>query len=234
MARHRQIPKKALNEVLLKSKRRCCICYDQGSQKPVEGNLVNLVVAEDATADSVSNLAYLCLNHHARFRSGDISPDEVRHSRDRLYDALKRPDSKREEPKLRYQEYEKRVVEILRQEMSRTFGDFFGFEVTPRLASRSGLEREVDVAIILRPLGFTLHVLVEIKYSSRGLVVSDIEAIGAKFEDLGAAKGVIVCNSGFTRDAITRAKSMGIGLLHIQADPEESGTSASDEIIVVD
>ena len=82
------------------------------------------------------------------------------------------------------------------------------------LVSRSGLAREIDVAIILRPLGFTLHVFVEIKYSSRELMVSDIEAIGAKFEDLGAAKGIIVCNSGFTADAITRAKSMGIGLAH--------------------
>ena len=87
MAKRHEIPKEALNEVLLRSRRRCCICYDEGSQKPIEGNLARLVAVSEATGDTVNtvdNLVYLCVNHHAKYRRGGISTDVVRDSRNRL------------------------------------------------------------------------------------------------------------------------------------------------------
>jgi hypothetical protein len=224
MAKRRQIPKAVVNKVLLDSKRRCCICYGEGSFEPIEGAIAHLRASQAPGTDTEENLVYLCLNHHAALDSGQLSIDDVVAARRKLFRSLELEDREKEAKLPPWQKYQQKVVEILRQEMFDRFGDFFSFIPESSLHSRSGLRRMVDLAIGLRVLGFELLIAVEIKYSSRPLTVSDVESIGVKFQDLGAAKGIIVCNSGFSPEAIQRAESMASGLRHIEADLRDSDT----------
>jgi len=233
MARRRLIPKEVINKVLLHSKRRCCICYGEGSLEPIEGDIAHLRANQAQGKETEDNLVYLCLNHHAALDSGTLSVDDILTARRKLYKSLEQEDRKKETTLPPWQKYQQKVVEVLRKEMFDRFGDYFSFNPGALLDSRSGLRREVDIAISIRALGFDLLILVEIKYISRALTVSDVESIGTRFQDLGAAKGIIVCNSGFTPDAIRRANSMAIGLLQIEADPEDSDAAASDKIVFV-
>jgi len=80
--------------VLLKSKRRCCLCYGlsgDDSQKP--GQLAH--IDRDPSYGDESNLAFLCLKHHDQYdtrtsQSKGLTPDELRHHRDALYAHLGR------------------------------------------------------------------------------------------------------------------------------------------------
>jgi hypothetical protein len=230
----RTIPESILNKVLLQSKRRCCICYGEGVEKPLQGDVAHIQVTDDRSETTEDNLVFLCSHHHKKLDQGKLSASDVISARRRLYQSLEASeDSDTEKKLLPWQRYERKVTDILRARMGQQFGDFFELNRDPKLVGRSGLRREVSLDITLKALGFSLLILVEIKFRSRELVVSDVEAIGAMFDDVGAAKGIIVCNGGFSRDAIKRAKSMGVGLMRIEADPEERDTKGSDEIVIV-
>jgi hypothetical protein len=220
MAKLRRISRDVVNKVLLDSKRRCCICYREGIFEPIEGDIAHLTAVEGPAHETADNLAYLCLDHHAALDAGRLSVDEVVAARRELYEFLEQEDREKETMLRPWQKYQKKVVGILHHEMFEEFGDGFSFNPAASLKGRSGLLREADLAINIRALSFELRILVEIKYSSRPLTVSDVEAVGTRFYDLEAAKGIIICNSGFTPEAIQRAESMGIGLRTIKADPE--------------
>lgn len=76
-------------EILVKSKRRCCMCYFLFDIKtPKKGQIAHL--NRNRTDSSFSNLVYLCLDHHDDFdsttsQSKGYTPSEVREYRDRLY-----------------------------------------------------------------------------------------------------------------------------------------------------
>jgi hypothetical protein len=231
MAKRRHIPKDVVNKVLLDSKRRCCICYREGILEPIEGAIAHLTAVQDPAQENADNLVYLCLDHHAALDAGRLSVDEVVAARRGLHESLEREDREKETRLPPWQKYQTKVVEILRHEMFDQFGDSFIFNPAASLKGRSGLLREADLAINLRALSFDLRILVEIKYSSRPLTVSDVEAVGARFFDLEAAKGIIICNSGFTPEAIQRAESMGIALRTIKADPEGSNAALIGKIV---
>lgn len=81
-------------EVLLSSRRRCCICWGLNRDAAVkEGQLAH--VNRDPSDNSADNLAFMCLEHHnwydsKRSQSKAPTADEARHFRAELYDELGR------------------------------------------------------------------------------------------------------------------------------------------------
>lgn len=78
--------------------------------------------------------------------------------------------------------------------------------ITGRL---SGKPRQIDVAIRSTIAGHKLLVIVECKDYRRSVGIDKVEELIGKVEDVGAATGVLVSNSGFSDDAVKRAEKDG-------------------------
>jgi hypothetical protein len=92
MAR-RKISNNIETEVLMKCRRRCCICYGLSRDGRLkQGQIAHLDHnPENNTAD---NLAFLCLDHHDQYdsrtsQSKKLTNQELRSFRDELYDHVK-------------------------------------------------------------------------------------------------------------------------------------------------
>lgn len=76
-------------EVLLKSRRRCCLCYFWDMDDTVkEGQIVH--ISRDPSDAGSENLVYLCLRHADMFDSASsqtksITQEEIKSARDGLY-----------------------------------------------------------------------------------------------------------------------------------------------------
>ena len=76
-------------EVLIQSRRRCCLCYYFNSDlEPKKGQLAH--VDRDHSKSHANNLAYLCLDHHNEYdskhlQSKNLTPEELLFARARLY-----------------------------------------------------------------------------------------------------------------------------------------------------
>ncbi len=83
-------------DVLLASRRRCCICYGLHRDLSVkQGQLAHL--SRDPSDSSADNLAFMCLEHHDWYdtktsQSKGPAVEEARHYRAALYDELRRGD----------------------------------------------------------------------------------------------------------------------------------------------
>jgi hypothetical protein len=83
------IPKSVETEVLINSRRRCCLCvFLSGRDEVRKGQIAHL--SQDAEDSQLENLVWLCLEHHDEFDSRTsqakgLTSDEVREYRDRLY-----------------------------------------------------------------------------------------------------------------------------------------------------
>ena len=85
----KRISRKSEAEVLIRSRRRCCLCYfwkHDAAQK--DGQLAHV----DRNPDNASNdnLAYLCFEHHNQYDSTQtqgksITEHELKHARAQLY-----------------------------------------------------------------------------------------------------------------------------------------------------
>lgn len=77
------------NEVLLRGRRRCCLCFWlDGLDEVVKGQIAHL--DQDNTNPTFENLVFLCLEHHGEFdsktsQSKGLREHEVRRWRDELY-----------------------------------------------------------------------------------------------------------------------------------------------------
>lgn len=86
------IPKKVENEVLLKSGRRCCLCWAlKGNSNVRLGQIAHL--DHNPQNNEFDNLAFLCFDHHDKYdvktsQSKRYKPAEVKSYRDKLYDAI--------------------------------------------------------------------------------------------------------------------------------------------------
>lgn len=83
------IPEEIQKTVLLKSRRRCCLCFWlQGRDEVLKGQFAHL--DHDSSNNAEENLAFLCFDHHdeydgkTRLAKG-LRESEVRHWRDELY-----------------------------------------------------------------------------------------------------------------------------------------------------
>lgn len=83
------IPKEIEADVLIKSKRRCCLCY--GINRDLDekaGQIAHL--DKDSSNNKFDNLAYMCLVHHDRYdsrtsQSKNYTIKEIKYYRDQLY-----------------------------------------------------------------------------------------------------------------------------------------------------
>ena len=88
----RAIPKDIEKQVLVASRRKCCLCFFVDSVKTRrKGQLAHL--SGDPSNTSLDDLVFLCLEHHDEFDSRTrqtkgFTPDEVRYYRDELYREL--------------------------------------------------------------------------------------------------------------------------------------------------
>lgn len=88
----KSIPEKTVTEVLLKSRRRCCICFGLNRDTSLKlGQIAHL--DRDSSNASVGNLAFLCLEHHDEYDSATsqrkgLSKKEVEAFRDELHSSV--------------------------------------------------------------------------------------------------------------------------------------------------
>ena len=89
MGRRKHTPKAIEKEVLIASRRRCCLCFFlKDRDEDQKGQIAHL--NHDPSDPSFDNLVWLCLEHHDEYdsktsQSKGFIIDEVRHYRDRLY-----------------------------------------------------------------------------------------------------------------------------------------------------
>jgi len=84
-----KIPKKVERAVLIKSRRRCCLCFWlDGTDENQKGQIAHLDHKRDNNQED--NLCFLCLGHHDDYdspksQSKGFKKGEVKHYRDELY-----------------------------------------------------------------------------------------------------------------------------------------------------
>lgn len=89
MSARKKIPAKVEKQLLLKSRRRCCLCFWlDGVDEVVKGQIAHL--DQDASNNNFDNLAFLCFEHHDEYDSRPnvskgLQQPEVEQWRDELY-----------------------------------------------------------------------------------------------------------------------------------------------------
>jgi hypothetical protein len=89
MAKRKRVADAIQAEVLVKSRRRCCVCFGLGKDDQVkQGQLAHL--DQDRTNNGEENLVFLCLAHHDQFdsrtsQSKNLTQTEVERYRQELY-----------------------------------------------------------------------------------------------------------------------------------------------------
>lgn len=90
MASRKKIPIDIESEVLVKSRRRCCLCFGiNGDLEEKRGQIAHLDKNRDN--NSIGNLAFLCFHHHDKYdsttsQSKNYTKKEVKIYRDQLYE----------------------------------------------------------------------------------------------------------------------------------------------------
>jgi hypothetical protein len=91
------IPKEVETQILVASRRRCCLCYFvKGIRTERPGQIAHLMGDRDRCR--FEDLVWLCLEHHNEFdsstsQSKGLTPGEVKRYRERLYEELVSSDS---------------------------------------------------------------------------------------------------------------------------------------------
>jgi predicted nucleotide-binding protein len=81
------VPSRLQNEVLLKSRRRCAVCFGLAQDADAKLGQIAMLAASNATP-SIDNLVYLCAEHHAQFDKGRLLSERIAAERDHLYQAI--------------------------------------------------------------------------------------------------------------------------------------------------
>lgn len=86
------IPKEVQREILIRSRRRCCLCYGlNGNFDERIGQIAH--IDQNRSRNTIDNLVWLCFEHHSLYDSTtrqhkNYQPDELKQYRDRLYSAI--------------------------------------------------------------------------------------------------------------------------------------------------
>ncbi|AUM99404.1 hypothetical protein CF060_01515 [Clostridium botulinum] len=89
MESRKKIPMEIETKVLVKSKRRCCLCFGiNGNLEEKSGQIAHL--DKNKNNNSLDNLAFLCFHHHDKYdsttsQSKNYTKNEVKSYRDQLY-----------------------------------------------------------------------------------------------------------------------------------------------------
>jgi len=80
----------AIDEILLRSRRRCAICAAEGDVSSKIGDLAHLLPFSQPAGGEAENLVFLCADHHRALdrSAGGITVEHVREARDALYRSL--------------------------------------------------------------------------------------------------------------------------------------------------
>jgi hypothetical protein len=89
----RRLPSETQTTVLLRSRRRCCICFGLNRDTSIKSGQIAHLDGDSANA-SKDNLAFLCLDHHDRLdsrssQSKNFTIEEVKRFRIELYEAIR-------------------------------------------------------------------------------------------------------------------------------------------------
>lgn len=106
-----------------------------------------------------------------------------------------------------------------------------------KLVDRLGQSREFDVVVRTRSSGFDLLGVIECKDLKRKVDIQVVDAFQSKASDALAHFKVIVSKSGFTKNAIERARFHGIGTLSLlpgDADDFDIGLHVGVKIYWID
>src|SRR3972149_3192806 len=87
------------------------------------------------------------------------------------------------------------------------------------IMGKSGVNRQIDVVVRYNLGQFNMLIVIDCKDWKKPVDIGDIGSFTDLVEDVGANKGAIVCNAGFTSGALKRAQAKGIDLLKV-ADVE--------------
>ncbi len=82
-----------------------------------------------------------------------------------------------------------------------------------KIIGKSGVERQIDVSVRYNLGQFNIFVIMDCKDWKNPVDINDVGSFCDQVEDVGANKGAIVCNAGFTDGAVKRAQEKGIDLL---------------------
>ena len=96
MTKRKRIPKAIETEVLLRSRRRCCLCFGLDHDFSVKSGQIAHVDGDSSNSD-LDNLAFLCLRHHDEYdsrtsQSKGLIVKEFKRHRERLYEAVAEKD----------------------------------------------------------------------------------------------------------------------------------------------
>jgi hypothetical protein len=213
----RTIPERIKQNVLLRSRRRCPVCFLEGKGEPQEGALAHIDRA--LQKDEADNLVFLCLPHHHQLDEGSLTPKKVKQARAKLYEAF--DDGQADLAKQHtWHAYEESIVNLFRSAIANRFGDSFSLYKSSLYRSRSGVSHEVDLAVEFEVGGLRYLTLFEIKHRRAKLGAEDVLRFWAVVDDIGANKGVIVSSAGFSAAALHMARTKGLALLQIAEDAD--------------
>jgi hypothetical protein len=228
MASLRKISSKAATEsVLLRSRRRCAVCYVSGNEDARSG-AVSLLDRSGSRNDP-DNLVFLCLEHHRQLDAGTMSTD-VRKARRELYRAMGAGPISPALPVDDANAYERMVVEVIRDDFRERLGDHFALWPDTLLHGRAGVAHQLDAVVAFTIAGIRYLTIFEIRRTRAQTSVSEVLQFSAVIEDVGATKGVLVSGSGFSNAAIRLARSKGVMLAALtKADRHLRDVVASTE-----
>jgi hypothetical protein len=88
---------------------------------------------------------------------------------------------------------------------------------------RKGKRREIDVLITAVVAGYPVRMAIECKNEARAIDSSSIEVFAGKLQDVGIPPqhGIFVSASGYTADAVERAKTVGMRTLTLRGLRDE-------------
>jgi hypothetical protein len=224
MAKKRwSIPEEVLEQVLLDSRRRCCICYGAGNDEVREGAIAHIQAGlPEAEADTEANLVFLCQEHHSELDAGRISPERLRESKGELYRALRegRATAGGEIALAAYQ-YERHVFALLSAEFRKWFNGQVTIHEDGYYPGLTGTSPDVPFSADVSVAGIHIWLVGDAKYAERNIGLNDLRAFAAVVQYLKANKGIFVTNTGFSESALKFANEEGIALVLIKSEDRE-------------
>jgi hypothetical protein len=87
----------------------------------------------------------------------------------------------------------------------------------------TGKNRQIDICIRQNVAGHDVLIIIQCKDLSRKADINVVGTFASVVKDVKASKGVLVCNAGFSADAIEYAKNVGIDTYGIYDSSVEGG-----------
>jgi hypothetical protein len=209
MTDSKKITARILQQVLLNSKRKCCICFAEGQTETVLGEVAHLSPGP-STED---NLVFLCVHHHMEFDQSAFSPSHVKQLRNEMLEELGRVIEKGEDQTP--EDYERHVFQVIEKAIKTSVRGDCTVLPAAILMGQSGCPRQIDILLEFGILGIPLRLVGEIRRSEAPINAGQIDEFSAVIRDVSAQKGLFITSGMFSHAAINVAQSQGISLMRI-------------------